>query len=106
MTQYEEALKVRHNTDRRYNQEETDKTAAALNASINTMRPGNLAEPEDLNQLLQLVEKAKSLSEGKDSHPYQPAIDYAEMVIKYVNDGSGTLDMIRDAESRMKKVME
>lgn len=106
LTQYEKALKVRHNTDRRYSQEETDQTAAALNASINTMRPGNLAEPEDLNQLLQLMEKAKTKAKGSSSASRQSAIDYAEMVVKYVNDGSGTRDMIREAEKRLENAMK
>ena len=32
---------------------------ANLNAAINTMRPGNLAEPEDLEELLSLLTRAK-----------------------------------------------
>ena len=34
-----------------YTQEEIDKVASALNAIINTMRPGNLPELEDLDEL-------------------------------------------------------
>ena len=40
---------------RTLSQEEVTKVTSALNAAINTMRPGNLAEPEDLDALLRLV---------------------------------------------------
>ena len=67
----------------------------ALSAALATMRPGNLAEPEDLALLTQLVERA-----GKIEHPspaLTEAIAYARMVINYVKDGSGTKDMIEKA---------
>lgn len=71
-----------------------------LNVIINTMRPGNLAELEDLKPLLELLEKAKEL--GVRNGELGTAIKYAEMVVKYVSDGSGTLDMIKEAERRIK----
>ena len=67
-----------------------------LNATINTMRPGNLAEPEDLTELLFLITQAKRYASNHSSN-LQKAIEYAEMVVRYVSDGSGTHDMIQKA---------
>ena len=53
--QYARAEAAYGNTDRRYSQNEVDKIASGLNASINTMRPGNLAELDDLGGLLRAV---------------------------------------------------
>ena len=50
----------------RYSQEEIDKVAGALNAAINTMRPGNLPELEDMEELQQLLEKAKLLPDTNE----------------------------------------
>ena len=72
-----------------------------LNAAINTMRPGNLAELEDLSELLQLIEQAKQRSPLHNSE-LQKAIDYANMVVAYVGDGSGTHDMIEKAITLLK----
>lgn len=63
--------------------------------TINTMRPGNLAEPEDLNKLLSLLTNAKNIQ--NKTTELREAIDYAEMVVQYVNDGSGTHDLIEKA---------
>ena len=41
--------------DDKYTQEEIDKAASALNAVINTMRPGNLPELEDMDELMTLL---------------------------------------------------
>ena len=71
-----------------------------LNAAINTMRPGNLAELEDLSELLPLIHKAKQ--QTVSSKPLQDAVEYAEMVVNYVSDGSGTHDMIERALTRLK----
>ena len=67
-----------------------------LNAAINTMRPGNLAELEDLSELLPLITRAKQRHPSRSSD-LQKAIDYADMVVSYVGDGSGTHDMIQKA---------
>lgn len=75
-----------------------------LNVILNTMRPGNLAELEDLQPLLELMEKVKEL--GVRNEELGTAIKYAEMVVKYVSDGSGTLDMIKEAERRIKELKE
>ena len=80
-----------------------------LNVILNTMRPGNLAELEDLQPLLELMEKVKELGVRNEelevrNEELGTAIKYAEMVVKYVSDGSGTLDMIKEAERRIKKL--
>lgn len=75
-----------------------------LNAAINTMRPGNLAELEDLGQLLPLITRAKFRHPSRSSD-LQKAIDYADMVVSYVGDGSGTHDMIQKATEQLKKEM-
>ena len=87
----------------RYTQEEIDKAASALNAIINTMRPGNLAEPEDLEELQSLLEKVGKLPTN-DS--ISRATSYANMVIRYVSDGSGTKDMIERATNQLKEILK
>jgi len=82
-------------------QEEINKTTTALNVAINTMRPGNLAEPEDLSELLPLVTDSKENIPNKSTE-LREAINYADMVISYVNDGSGTHDLITKALARLK----
>ena len=76
---------------------------SALNAVINTMRPGNLPELEDMDELQQLLEKAKLLPD--DDEKANRAIAYAGMVIRYVSDGSGTKDMIERAVRQLKEVL-
>lgn len=88
------------NIGRRYSQEETDKAVGALNAAINTMRPGNLAELEDLTELLKLIENLKADTSSVDE-TVRTAIEYAEKVVEYVSDGSGTLDMIQEAKEKL-----
>lgn len=79
------------------------RVSSDLNVAIVSMRPGNLAEPEDLKELIELTQEAKS----QDMTPARrEAIRYAEMVIQYVNDGSGTADMIRKAIGGLVKVRE
>ena len=79
---------------------------ASLNAAINTMRPGNLAELEDLNNLLALLKKARAEASARPTPSLTEAIDYADMVVKYVSDGSGTLDMIKNAEKRLNNIIK
>ena len=83
-------------------QDEVNKTASALNMVINTMRPGNLAEPEDLSELLPLVTDSKENIPNKTTE-LREAINYADMVVQYVNDGSGTHDLITKALNRLKE---
>ena len=87
----------------RYTQEEIDKVASALNAVINSMRPGNLAEPEDLEDLQSLLEQARQLPENDEKA--NRTINYAAMVIRYVSDGSGTMDMIERAVKQLKELL-
>lgn len=89
--------------DDKYTQDDIDQIADALNAVINTMRPGNLPELEDLDDLMLLLEKAKLLPEDNDKA--NRAIGYAGMVIRYVSDGSGTMDMIERATNQLKEVL-
>ena len=84
-------------------QEDVTKAASALNAAINTMRPGNLAEPEDLDALLRLTVRSKEIP--NKSTRLREAIDYADMVIQYVNDGSGTKDLIDRARTRLEEAL-
>lgn len=81
-------------------QKAIDRATASLNAALNAMRPGNLPELEDMDELLPLLEQAKAVQ--KPSKQLQEAIDYADMVVKYVSDGSGTLDMINKATNLLK----
>jgi hypothetical protein len=85
-------------------QEDVTKATSALNAAINTMRPGNLAEPEDLDALLRLTVGAKEIP--NKSTPLREAIDFADMVIQYVNDGSGTKDLIERARVRLEEALK
>ena len=82
-----------------FTQEDVNNATALLNAAINTMRPGNLPELEDLNELLQLVKEAKDKNDPRQKE----ALDYAEMVIRYVSNGSGTMDMIIKGCEQLRK---
>jgi methyl-accepting chemotaxis protein len=83
-----------------------DQTAAALNAALNTMRPGNLAEPEDLKPLSDLMEKMRGKDYREMSQELRQAMRYAQMVTRYVNDGSGTMDMIKRAVGQLQPLVE
>ena len=102
--QYEKTKPYMDAPDGKYSQEEIDKAASGLNAVINTMRPGNLPELEDMDGLMQLLEKARQLPE--DDEKANRAIGYAGMVIRYVSDGSGTMDMIERATNQLKEVLK
>ena len=102
--QYEKAQVVMDAPDNQSTQEDIDKAASALNAVINTMRPGNLPELEDLGELQQLLEQAKQLPAGNEQ--VSTAITYANMVIRYVSDGSGTMDMIQRAVNQLHHVLD
>ncbi|MCR5312218.1 MAG: glycoside hydrolase family 127 protein [Bacteroidaceae bacterium] len=75
-----------------------------LNVAINTMRPGNLAEPEDLNELLPLLTDSKNIQ--NKTTQLREAIQYADMVVQYVNDGSGTHDLITKATKNLKEALK
>lgn len=86
-------------------QDELEGTTAILNRAINTMRPGNLAEMEDLRELSGLLRRA-GWSDDNTSDELKEAISYGRMVQKYVTDGSGTHDMIHAAVEKLKKAMK
>lgn len=83
-------------------QDELEGTTAILNRAINTMRPGNLAEMEDLRELSGLLRRA-GWPDDNTSAELKEAISYGRMVQKYVTDGSGTHDMIHAAVEKLKK---
>ena len=105
MEQLELAEDVFNNTEKNYNQTDINEAASALNAAINTMRPGNLPELEDLGGLLDLLTEAKSVKLSERMTVLAEAIEYAEMVVEYVGDGSGTHDMIENASRRLTTVL-
>lgn len=86
-------------------QDELEGTTAILNRAINTMRPGNLAEMEDLRELSGLLRRA-GRPDDNTSDELKEAISYGRMVQKYVTDGSGTHDMIHAAVGKLKKAMK
>lgn len=86
-------------------QDELEGTTAILNRAINTMRPGNLAEMEDLRELSGLLRRA-GWPDDNTSEELKEAISYGRMVQKYVTDGSGTHDMIHAAMGKLKKAMK
>ena len=86
-------------------QDELEGTTAILNRAINTMRPGNLAEMEDLRELSGLLRRA-GWPDDNTSEELKEAISYGRMVQKYVTDGSGTHDMIHAAVLKLKKAMK
>ena len=86
-------------------QDELEGTTAILNRAINTMRPGNLAEMEDLRELSGLLRRAGWPDENTSAE-LKDAISYGRMVQKYVSDGSGTHDMIHAAVGKLKKAMK
>lgn len=69
------------------------------------MRPGNLAEMEDLRELSGLLRRAGWPDENTSAE-LKDAISYGRMVQKYVTDGSGTHDMIHAAVEKLKKAMK
>lgn len=86
-------------------QDELEGTTAILNRAINTMRPGNLAEMEDLRELSGLLRRA-GWPDDNTGDELKEAISYGRMVQKYVTDGSGTHDMIHAAVGKLKKAMK
>ncbi len=103
MEQYAKAKAVLDNEAA--TQDEVNAATATLNAVVNSMRPGNLAEPEDLSNLIQLLHDVKR-SKAASTPGGKEAISYAEMVVRYVSDGSGTKDMIIKAENTLISIKE
>ena len=86
----------------RASQQQADEALTALNAALNTMRPGNLAEPEALAPLLTLLAEVRQHQDPSDAQ--REAIAYADMVVQYVNQGSGTKDLIDKAIERLQTI--
>ena len=101
MEQFDRARALYDDADRSQSQEAVDAMTTELNAALNTMRPGNLPELEDLDELLPLLTKARETA--NPSAQLKEAVEYAEMVVKYVSDGSGTQDMIDRATRQLKE---
>src|SRR5574344_111661 len=93
------------NVDKNYSQVEINTLLSNLNSAINTMRPGNLPEMEDIRPLAGMLRRAGNVTESTSSE-LKTAIQYSEMVIKYVADGSGTHDMIQSAIDRLRLAMK
>ncbi len=100
MEQLKNAETVNAKASKSLTQSEVNSATTALNMVINTMRPGNLAEPEDLSELQNLLTDTKEIR-NKNTQ-VREAIDYADMVVGYVNGGSGTKDMIVKALDQLK----
>ena len=105
MRELANAQRVMDNPDTSADQDAINRAASQLSAAINTMRPGNLPELEDLDTLLPLLEQARAKS-ANGSKTLKDAVEYAEMVVKYVSDGSGTMDMIEKATKRLQGVLK
>lgn len=84
--------------------DDVEAATAALNKAVNTMRPGNLAEVEDLRPLTALLRRAGNTDESS-AEELRSAVAYGKMVVRYVTDGSGTKDMIGAAVERLKKAI-
>ncbi len=103
VAQLDSAEKVNNTPLKSLKQEDINAAISALNMAINTMRPANLAEPEDLGELLPLLTQAKEVP--NKTTELREAIDYADMVVQYVNDGSGTRDLIERATQRLTEAL-
>jgi hypothetical protein len=77
--------------------------AAALNSELNTMRPGNLAEPEDVSRVSELLLRLRTLPQSRER---DRVMRYASGVVRYVTNGSGTMDMIRRAEKELNEILK
>ena len=84
--------------------DDVESATANLNKAINTMRPGNLAEMEDLYLLSALLRRAGN-TEDSSPEELRNAVAYGKMVVRYVTDGSGTKDMINAAVDRLMKAI-
>ncbi len=81
---------------------EAEQRLSLLNAAMTSMRPGNLAELEDMNELKQLMDQVRSLPQTENR---TQVLRRADRVVRYVTDGSGTLDMIARSVEELKKML-
>ena len=103
MQQYDAARTLYDDPDRSSSQAAIDEMTTSLLAAINTMRPGNLPELEDLDELLPLLTRAQAVTDATPA--LREAVEYAQMVVKYVSDGSGTADMIARATRQLREIL-
>lgn len=87
----------------RINPVDAEKLLSKLNAALTAMRPGNLAEMEDMDELKQLMQQVRDLPR---SEVRRDALWHAERVVRYVTDGSGTKDMIDKATNQLKDILK
>ena len=78
---------------------DAEKSLSKLNAALTAMRPGNLAEMEDMEELKQLMQQVRALPQ---TDVRRDALRRAERVVRYVTDGSGTKDMIQRAVEELR----
>ena len=81
---------------------DAEQSLSKLNAALTAMRPGNLAEMEDMNELKQLIEQVRALPRTDQR---RDALRRADRVVRYVTDGSGTKDMIQGAANQLKEML-
>ena len=81
---------------------DAEQSLSKLNAALTAMRPGNLAEMEDMNELKQLIEQVRELPRTDQR---RDALRRADRVVRYVTDGSGTKDMIQGAANQLKEML-
>ena len=74
MEQFDRARALYDDAERSHSQAAIDQMTTDLNAAIATMRPGNLPELEDLDELLPLLSQAKQ--QASPSAKLREAIDY------------------------------
>ena len=101
LKQMENAEVILSTENKKLKQSDVEDAASELNMAVNTMRPGNLAEPEDLNQLMEILARARYCN--NKSEALRDAIQNANKVVDYVNDGSGTPDLISEATKKLKE---
>ena len=100
----EQAQELLETGGKKLSQDDVDGISSALNQTLNNMRPGNLAELEDLTTLSSLLKDAEIMEKENEYEELCDAIAYGKMVMKYVTDGSGTKDFIKEAERRLKHI--
>lgn len=100
----EKALQLLSKGKKKMTQDELEGSTAILNKAITTMRPGNLAEMEDLQPLSELLRRA-GWPDDSSTKELKEAVNYGRMVQKYVSDGSGTHDMIKTAVEKLQKAL-
>jgi len=99
-SQYDEARLVLSST---VSPAEAERRLVQLNVALSTMRPGNLAELEDMIELQALMEKVSALN--VDSVCTE-RLQRSRRVVRYVTDGSGTIDMIARSVAELRALLE